>query len=58
MSKWPFPPGCGPCCRGYEPISGTCSHHYTEEDKIVDRVTSGFKRDLQAIMKDNRDEGR
>lgn len=53
-SRWPWPKNCGPCCRGYEPISGTCSHHWTAADRIVERVTSEFRRDLQAIIRSDK----
>lgn len=46
----PWPTNCGPYCRGFDLISGTCSHHWTAQDQIVERVTSGFKRDLAAII--------
>jgi len=50
--RWPFPPGCGLWCRGYEMISGTCeAHGPTRADKVVERVTSAFHNDLRSIIR-------
>lgn len=54
-----FNPGCGPACPHRDWASGTCEQHGpTEVDRIVERVTTGFRNDLKSILRDNRNEGR
>jgi hypothetical protein len=52
VKAWPYAPGCGPVCCWRDTINGTCDvHGPTPADAVVKRVTNGFKRDLQAILR-------
>lgn len=50
-------PGCGYSCPDRDWVSGACERHGpTSADMIVKRIVNGFRNDLRAIMRDNRDE--
>lgn len=52
-----FAPGCGPACPERDWVNGICERHGpTAQDRIVERVTAAFRRDVRSIMGDNRDE--
>jgi hypothetical protein len=46
-----FRPGCGPACPYRDWVSGICERHGpTESDRIIERVTEAFRRDIRRIM--------
>lgn len=52
-----FQPGCGPACPERDWVNGNCERHGpTEIDRIVENVTTGFRRDLRSIIRSNRND--
>lgn len=50
-----FYPGCGPTCPYRDISNGRCERHGpSAADQIVERVASGFKRDLAAIIRSDK----
>lgn len=51
IARAAIPPMCGPSCADFDITDSTCeAHGPTKTDRIVERVTDGFRRDLKRIM--------